>query len=267
LTILNLSLFLWKETIIPRLDTYYASGMAVFRRARQGARRFSLKKKSPYQRRKPFQSRALTSPFYVPVAGPVNGFPEVLRTSLRYQDQYTLTSSSGSAAQWLFRLNSLFDPDLTGVGHQPLYFDQLSGIYQYYRIRSTRMHVTFLPLTDDTELTTTGPYEVGVGANSTSTFSSTLNTVAEQNNSKVALLPRDKSAQPVSLTLTYQPKRDLGVAFTDDTVSASIGGSPAATYYGAIFAADLNLTSGAVKAVVTLTFDAEFFQQNGIAGS
>jgi len=243
--------------------------MAVFRPSRQGARRFSVKKKTQMaiSRRKPFVPCSLTSPFYAPSSGPVNGFPEVLRTSLRYQDQYTLTSSSGSAGVWLFRLNSLFDPDLTGVGHQPLYYDQLTGIYQYYRVRSTRMHVTFLPLTDDTELTTTGPYEVGVSANSTSTFSTTLNTLAEQNNSKVALLPRDKSAQPVSITTTYFPQRDLGVSFKDDTVSSVIGSSPTATYYGCIFAADLNLTSGSVKAVVTLTFDAEFFQQNGIAGS
>lgn len=241
--------------------------MAVFRPSRRGARRSSIKTKKQSVTTRASFSRPLTVTTFNPSAGPVNGFPEVLRTTLRYQDNYTLTSSSGSAAQQIFRLSSLFDPDFSGTGHQPLYFDQISSIYLNYRVRYAKMHVTFLPLSDDTEVTTTGPFQVGVSANSTQTFSSTLTTVAEQNNSKSALLARDKSAVPVSMSLTYTPKRDLGISFMDDTVSAVVGGNPGKPYFGCIYAADLNLTSGSVKAVVTITFDCEFFQQNNIAGS
>lgn len=239
--------------------------MAVFRPSRRGARRFSIKAKKPaYATRIP---RPLTRTSFSPSAGPVNGFPEVLRTTLRYQDNYTLTSSSGSAAQNVFRLNSLFDPDFTGTGHQPLYYDQLSVIYAYYRVRYAKLHVMFLPLTDDTEITTTGPYQVGVAANGTSSFSSTVTTLAEQNNSKSALLGRDKSAVPVSMSTTFIPMRDLGVSLMDDTIGSTIGGNPGKPYFGCIYAADLNLTNGSVKAVVTITFDVEFYQQTGQTGS
>lgn len=233
--------------------------MAVIRPvSRRSARRVSVKAKKRFVTRAP---RPLTRTLFSPLAGPVNGFPEVLRTTLRYQDNYTLTSSSGSAAQNIFRLNSLFDPDYTGAGHQPLYFDQIAAIYGNYRVRYARMDVLFLPLTDDTEITTTGPYQVGVSANSNGSFSSSLTTISEQNNSKIAILARDKSAVPVSLSLTYTPKRDMGIDIMDDTVSSSVSSNPGKPYYGCIFAADLNLTSGAVKAVVTITFDCEFFQQ------
>jgi hypothetical protein len=45
---------------------------------------------------------------------------------------------------YTFRLNSTFDPDLTGVGHQPLGRDQLAGVlYNRYRVHGVRITVDF----------------------------------------------------------------------------------------------------------------------------
>jgi hypothetical protein len=45
---------------------------------------------------------------------------------------------------YTFRLNSTFDPDLTGVGHQPLGRDQLAGVlYNRYRVHSVKVTVDF----------------------------------------------------------------------------------------------------------------------------
>lgn len=38
----------------------------------------------------------------------------------------------GAAAAWVFNLSSLFDPSVTGVGHQPTGYDQLMAIYEQY---------------------------------------------------------------------------------------------------------------------------------------
>jgi len=37
-----------------------------------------------------------------------------------------------------FLLNSIWDPNATGIGHQPLYTDQLSALYNRYRVISCR---------------------------------------------------------------------------------------------------------------------------------
>jgi hypothetical protein len=45
---------------------------------------------------------------------------------------------------YTFRLNSTFDPDLTGVGHQPLGRDQVAGVlYNRYRVHSVKVTVDF----------------------------------------------------------------------------------------------------------------------------
>jgi len=60
------------------------------------------------------------------------GFPDSLtNVRLKYSDRYPFSLSAAPAAQ-VFRANSAFDPDLTGVGHQPDFFDQLAAIYQQY---------------------------------------------------------------------------------------------------------------------------------------
>lgn len=41
-----------------------------------------------------------------------------------------------------FNINSLYDPDRTGTGHQPYGFDQLAGIYNRYRVISCSYQIT-----------------------------------------------------------------------------------------------------------------------------
>lgn len=57
-------------------------------------------------------------------------------TKLKYSD--TLTLNLGNSYQYVFNLNSLFDPNRTGTGHQPYGFDQLSAIYNRYRVISCK---------------------------------------------------------------------------------------------------------------------------------
>ena len=42
-----------------------------------------------------------------------------------------------------FRLNSIFDPDQTSTGHQPMGRDTWAGIYKYYRVIKTDVKITW----------------------------------------------------------------------------------------------------------------------------
>lgn len=56
-------------------------------------------------------------------------------TKMKYSE--TLTLSLANSYQYVFNLNSLYDPNRTGIGHQPYGFDNLAMIYNRYRIFRT----------------------------------------------------------------------------------------------------------------------------------
>lgn len=61
-------------------------------------------------------------------------FPQRFITKMKYSEAYTLTALN--AYSQIMRINSIFDPNTTGIGHQPYGFDQLSPIYNRYRVIS-----------------------------------------------------------------------------------------------------------------------------------
>lgn len=54
------------------------------------------------------------------------------------------TSAGYYTPMWTFRLNSLYDPDYTGTGHQPRFFDQWSAIYGSYNVYKVRVKVILI---------------------------------------------------------------------------------------------------------------------------
>jgi hypothetical protein len=64
-------------------------------------------------------------------------FKDVFITKLRYADVRQLTTDATSGVigtEQTFRLNSLFDPDFTNAGHQPMGFDQITPFYGSYQV-------------------------------------------------------------------------------------------------------------------------------------
>lgn len=63
------------------------------------------------------------------------------RTRLRYSGTQTMTSGALGVlgAQQQYRLNNVYDPDQSGLGHQPYGFDQLSPLYSKYRVEGVKV--------------------------------------------------------------------------------------------------------------------------------
>lgn len=111
-----------------------------------------------YVRRKPAVRRRMRAAVrkrrvYASRATPVRlsratGFAKSMLVRLRYCDMLNKavsisTTPFDNSAYHIFQ-TSLYDPDLTGSGHQPLYFDQLcssSGPYTRYRVYGIGYHI------------------------------------------------------------------------------------------------------------------------------
>lgn len=59
----------------------------------------------------------------------------------RYLENLGLNTNSGVATTYTFLLNSAYDPNHTGTGHQPLGYDQMAAIFQKYTVVGARVNV------------------------------------------------------------------------------------------------------------------------------
>lgn len=84
-------------------------------------------------------------------------FGKKFYTKLRYSESHTIAASSTAnfASHYKMRLNSLYDPNYTGAGHQPRGFDQLMAIYEKYTVVGAKITVCYIT-------TSTNPSVVGL---------------------------------------------------------------------------------------------------------
>jgi len=115
----------------------------------------SNKKKLAKADEKLLTNRQFREPWNLTMPRGMIGFPERLGITLKYSETTSFSASPAPAAQ-TYRMNSLFDPNLTGVGHQPSYFDNLAAIYGRYIVLGYSVKAEI-----NNHTTTAGLYVVG----------------------------------------------------------------------------------------------------------
>lgn len=77
-------------------------------------------------------------------------FPDSKRVWHRYVEDITLPgNTAGLTDFYSFRLNSVYDPNYTGTGHQPLFRDEMADKYTNYTVISAIIKVTFSPTANE----------------------------------------------------------------------------------------------------------------------
>lgn len=167
------------------------------------------------------------------------GFPNTIITKLRYSTYITLTNSSGARGLNVFHANSIFDPDVSGVGHQPMWRDNYANIYNNYVVIGSKITVTFCGKTS-------GVNQIyGIVADDDSSISVTGDALLEMNNSVSACGgPTISGCEPVTLTSTFEPLEAFGVDAKDDGASATnTGSSPSQGFYWGVWAVSMDASS------------------------
>ncbi len=175
--------------------------------------------------------------------------PPFMEVGMYYGDQKTITAAA-SEAYWDLRTNSLFDPDLTYTGSQPVFFDQWSALYSRYRVLATRVHVWASNVSGTHLQLAVAPF---AGSNSTSSYYT--EEVAAWRNSHAAAF---NSGGPVAhLVVDIHPDRVWGGSaaslLNDDSYVAASSASPGRTSSLAIHARSSGTTDS-----VWISFRMEF---------
>ncbi len=181
----------------------------------------------------------------------VFGFPPRILTKLRYVDTYALSSSAGSIAKQVFNINSIFDPDQSGVGHQPMYRDTFAAIYDQYAVINANVTVTF-----NSNATTASMIVGGLFDDDTST-STNITTLLEQNTGKHLFLPNATGAlSSRTLKFNWDCQKMLGInPYTSQSYKTANGSNPTELMHLLIYAAPAD---GSSTTVTTALVEVDF---------
>ncbi len=189
-------------------------------------------------------------------------------TKLRYVDTISLDPGIAAITNHVFRCNSLFDPDSTGAGHQPLIFDEFAELYQEYRVLKAKIKVTPIPTTTSN----VNPGLYGVFRDSDSILDYTLGTsVIEDMRVKGGWGYAGTSSfaagyNPPSRTASYNVKTMTSPEQRDE--STDVGANPVNQDFFQVWLASIaGNNPGAVQFMVQIDYLVEFTQPQTVTPS
>jgi len=159
------------------------------------------------------------------------GFPKKITITHRYQDQHALnTGALGVTNSYYYSCNSMFDPNTTGAGHQPFYFDQLAAIYDHYTVIGSKLTLRVAK----TDASTNVPVNVGILINDDTSGNTSLTALTEHPSSVYKVISTGNPV--VTMTSKWSAKQTFGGSVLgNDNLQGTSGASPTEQSYYQIF--------------------------------
>lgn len=185
---------------------------------------------------------------------------------LPYYTNYSLTlPSTGLASSLVFSANGLYDPDISGIGTQPMGFDQMMIFYEHYTVFNARIIVTFRNFTANTS-----PVVFIAARADTPLLTDPISIMETGNSVSTQLLPAPSQGSLKELKLTVRVAPFLGF---DDLMDSNVArgditSNPAEGVFFHVGAYNNEtLAAGEVKMQVRIEYDAVFTEPRVIVPS
>lgn len=222
-----------------------------------------------YKKRRSFKRRRVRRvKKAIGVSNVLPGFPGNKIVKLRYGDQF-VANPGGSIWSNTFRCNSIFDPDYTNVGHQPLGHDQWQLFYNHYVVLGAKIWVKACrSIGGDTAAPAS---YITLQLHDTSSFispSTDFNKMLENGLVKYKLWT--PSFGSTSMSMGYSPKKFFNVKDMRDNVTrlgAAFGANPVEDAYWTVTYNPLdNLqTAQAVRFIIRIDYIVMFGEPKDLA--
>lgn len=189
--------------------------------------------------------------------------PRTVTRDLQYTDiiaAFSTANTANTGSERLYSLNSVFDPDITGVGHQPYGYDQIQNQYHKYRVYAVTVKALYLHPSTATIY--------GLARIQSSQDTSTLTIVdwaraAEQTGVWNSNVPMEGSGT-ATFTGTFNIWDIEGMTYeqwvADDGYEANVGANPAANTKLSLAVGDIAAPVGQqnCRILITLIYHVEF---------
>jgi hypothetical protein len=177
--------------------------------------------------------------------------------TLRYVDAFSLQCAAATLVSgYQFRINSIYDPDYTGTGHQPYMHDQLAALYAQYRVHRIRATISAGLLSYDQLALIVGLIPRYGG--DTSSVPSVLEPFAEYPTAQTKIIT---SGSIVHLNYEANVWDLLGVSkdryLSDPNYLATFGSNPTVTALLAFIYGSVTVSQPTVSWKIELEFDTE----------
>lgn len=150
-----------------------------------------------------------------------------------FENSINLDPGLTGIAWYNFSANGLYDPNITGTGHQPLGYDQMMLMYDHYTVIGAKITVTFI------NIDATYPMIVGIKTSDDAQSAQNLSQVIENGNCVYTTIGSYKTDQSiVTLTKKIGLKKFFKKPIVDDTFSGSVNSNPVEQAYFSIFCAN-----------------------------
>jgi len=191
------------------------------------------------------------------------GFPKKLCMTHKYVE--TIVRNPVTTFQnYLYSVNGMYDPNITGTGHQPMYFDQMSALYNHYTVIGSRINYKIIPTT-----ATSGAIYLCVSQNDDTTVTpGTLEAIQESYVGKGTIIPAG-SNNITTLTSAWSAKKNWGSSLLSNTLfRGNSGANPTEQQYFVLSIGSLDgVTSTPVYVEVSIEYIAVWQELKDLAQS
>jgi len=182
-------------------------------------------------------------------------FPDILKIKLRYNTRIGITSTIGGMNTHNFRLNSVYDPDSTYSGHQPLGVDNMFALYD--RVLVTGVKYTVRAISDSTPMEfVVYPYPAGI------TAPANIETAKEYKNSQARLLTTSETMYVKGFQSMKKLRGLTSFGTSDSDYCHTDSANPTEFAYLKMSAATVDgASTSTLRAIVTLDYYCTFFER------
>jgi len=201
---------------------------------------------------------------------PINGtvgkpqpFPIRMVATLKYFETVSLTNGLTSVSSYNFACNSIYDPNLSGTGHQPYGHDTYSTIYNQYTVLNARIRVKpVLNTSQNTALTW------GVGIEDTVTSTLANDTWAERPTYVHRKGTALSSVEGKELSINWNRAKRFPHEDLYRTVSAPFGANPSEIeIFNIVVQNSTGAALGTAYLTVEIDYTCEFYELKDLGSS
>lgn len=189
--------------------------------------------------------------------------PDKTITRLRYSQLVPISMGPAYVVSSYIFQSSIYDPDFSGLGHQPLWRDQIISLYDRYRVHGIKYKFTIVN-TNVNQMITGVVKQASIPALETD-----LNTMRERNNVQ-RWTAHAYTSTPIYVTGYMPTGRPWGLTkkdfLADEGFESVMTTNPLKQSYLEIYAATSN-TSAKIDVMADLVYYVEFTSRTSVVGS